>query len=388
MTISQTYQEYENREDKFNSIIEINNEELTRRNRHVNEILESLPSYVSWVDNHLNYIGMNKNFEDLVKINKKQLIGKRLGSEKENPNLKFIHFVEDFVKSEKTNDYFEYFDTFHSQKYYLDVYLQRISKSEKIIINSIDVTEKVKLKMQLTKETETKIHKEKLVLLGEMAAGVAHEINNPMTVILGQGQSILKRLKNHAPAMSEEELTELTKRVEKIVSMSNRVTRIFQSLKILSRNTENDDFRIEEIENIINPALDLCNDKLKFYGIDLFLEIPAKTLIKCKSGELTQVLYNLINNSIEAIKDLDEKWIKIVVLLNALHFEIRVIDSGPGIGEDVQNKLFNPFFTTKPVGLGTGLGLSISKKIIENHNGKIFLDKTSPHTCFIISLAF
>lgn len=384
--ISQAYTEFETREDKLNSIIEISNEVLSIKNKQVNEILESLPGYVSWVDSNLNYLGMNKNLEILLGIEKKNLLGQRLGFDINNKDDYFVTLVENFFKSDKMNDNFEYLSKYGTEEKYFHVYLQRILGGDNIIINSIDVTEKVLLQNQVVAEAETKLHKERLVLLGEMAAGVAHEINNPMTVVLGQGQAILKKYKDRTATLTIEEMNDCIQRIEKIVSMSHRISRIVQSLKLLSRDTDSDDFQLENLDKVITPALDLSTDKLKYHEVEFSINQFENIQVKCKAGELTQVIYNFINNSIEAIKDLKDKWIKINVAVTKDYYEIRVTDSGPGIPPEIQAKLFFPFFTTKAVGEGTGIGLSISKKIVENHNGEIYIDNTSPNTCFVINI--
>jgi signal transduction histidine kinase len=98
------------------------------------------------------------------------------------------------------------------------------------------------------------------------------------------------------------------------------------------------------------------------------------------------VALNLLNNAFDAIQSLEEKWIKISFSDIGDWVKIIVTDSGPGIPFDVQMKMMQPFYTTKEIGKGTGLGLSISKGIIERHNGRLYLDNTSPNTQFVIAL--
>ncbi|MDD4975287.1 MAG: HAMP domain-containing sensor histidine kinase [Bacteriovorax sp.] len=384
--ISETYNDFENREERQNLIIEINDEELTLKNKQVNEILESLPGYVSWIDSDLNYVGMNRNLENLIGVEDKGLMGKNIADESPQHFQKLIPIVEAFRGSEKVSDQCSYSANYGVGEKFFNVYLQKISEGSKIIINSIDVTENVLLQRQLVSEVKRKLHKERLVLLGEITAGVAHEINNPMTVVLGQSRAILRKYKGKNKVVGPEETPDLIERVEKIITMANRVSKIVQSLKLLSRDTDKDDFEMENLERIIIPAIDLSNDKLKLHDVKLTIDKYEDISIKCRAGELTQVLFNLINNAIEAIKNLEEKWISIDIKVTKLNYEIRVTDSGKGVPLEIQDKLFSPFFTTKPVGDGTGLGLSICKKIIENHKGNISIDNKCINTCFIVSL--
>ena len=108
--------------------------------------------------------------------------------------------------------------------------------------------------------------------------------------------------------------------------------------------------------------------------------------IKGDQVQLSQVFINLLNNSYDALCDAQNKWIKIELKESDTEFLISFIDNGAGIQEDIKQKIFNPFFTTKEFGKGTGLGLGISKAIMEKHNGELLLDSTHPHTCFIVKL--
>jgi signal transduction histidine kinase len=114
----------------------------------------------------------------------------------------------------------------------------------------------------------------------------------------------------------------------------------------------------------------------------LSLNLKDNIFISCDEAEIEQVIINLINNSIDAIKDNNEKWIKVELIENSDLAVLSIIDSGPGIDEINIDKLFNPFFTTKSIGEGTGLGLSISKGIIDAHNGSIRINSNIKNTCF------
>jgi signal transduction histidine kinase len=382
--VSETYQEFEMREENLNAIINISNDELTKKNQQVTELLENLPGYVSWMDKKLSYLGMNANLEKLLGINKNQLIGKKLGQTFEEVDDVFIKKVSAFVVDKKSSDFFEHQFLINGELKYFTVYLQKISDGQKIIIVSLDVTENVLLQQQINAENQNKSHKERLVLLGEMAAGVAHEINNPLAVVVLQAKAVLKKIS--IDRSNEEQIQEVVGRLDKIVSMADRISKIVQSLKFLSRNSDEDKFQDESISGVIRPALDLLADKFNYHDIILNLNSDDDVIISCKPVELTQVVFNLINNAIDAVKDLEEKWVRLDVLNELDSVVIQVTDSGNGIPKEIQDKVFNPFFTTKPVGKGTGLGLSISKKIIENHFGELLYDENSTNTCFKVKL--
>ena len=111
-----------------------------------------------------------------------------------------------------------------------------------------------------------------------------------------------------------------------------------------------------------------------------------KSIIFCRHVQISQVFLNLFSNSYDAVEHLSERWIQIDCAKNENFLILRIIDSGSGIPNEIQEKIFQPFYTTKEIGRGTGLGLSISNTIINNHKGKFTIDNNFPNTCFIVSL--
>lgn len=218
----------------------------------------------------------------------------------------------------------------------------------------------------------------KMASLGEMAGGVAHELNNPLTILI----LYLKKLKNIVEVDSK-----ANQLVDKCVQTTDRMNRIIKGMLVFSRENLNAQFTQVIAEQMVNETLDLCAEKMKIHQIDLSVEIPERMLNFIGNGtQLSQVLLNLLNNSYDAIKDYAEKWIKVTVKDMGDKVEFSVTDSGHGLPEVVSDKMFNPFFTTKETGMGTGLGLSVSKGILENHKGQIFIDKTCPNTRIVFEV--
>ena len=125
---------------------------------------------------------------------------------------------------------------------------------------------------------------------------------------------------------------------------------------------------------------------MKTHEIFFSLEGDSEVLLNCQPVSLSQVFLNLINNSIDAIKDMPKAWIRCIIESNENEVIIKMIDSGNGISDDNKEKIFLPFYTTKDVDHGTGLGLSISKGIIKSHSGSFVLDDQHENTCFVIVL--
>ncbi|WP_408096532.1 CHASE domain-containing protein [Peredibacter sp. HCB2-198] len=237
-----------------------------------------------------------------------------------------------------------------------------------------------------TKELEVSkmqlIHSSKMASLGEMASGMAHEINNPLTIILGKIQVItlmLEELEIHHPSIFEE--------INKIKTTTDRIGKIVKGLRTFSRGSYNDPFEFVPLERVVTETLDLCAEKFRATGIELKIEdIPPVSII-CRPSQISQVLLNLFNNAYDAIEGLEEKWIQLSFeVIKDNRILIIVTDSGHGIPSEVAEKIMEPFFTTKDVRRGTGLGLSIAKGIIEAHGGNIWLDMENTRTRFIIEL--
>jgi C4-dicarboxylate-specific signal transduction histidine kinase len=141
---------------------------------------------------------------------------------------------------------------------------------------------------------------------------------------------------------------------------------------------------IHNLKDIINEVKFLTEVKSKMNNVQVYYETEKDFNINCDDIEIEQVFINLVGNAIDAVKDLDEKWVKVRTYEDKMSTIIEIIDSGKGIPREIRNKLFDPFFTTKEIGQGTGLGLSISKGILQSHNATISILENVPNTCFEI----
>lgn len=213
----------------------------------------------------------------------------------------------------------------------------------------------------------------KLASLGEMSAGIAHEINNPLAIILGSVGLLTK-----FAAQPEK----LAAKIESIQKAAERIARIVRGLKKFSRSSDKGLYKNHALSKIVQEALVLTAAKSKQFDTPISCEIKTEALIYCDDVEIEQVLINLIHNAVDAVKNQNEKWVKIQVFEKDEQLVLQVADSGPGIPENIRSKLFEPFFTTKKVNEGTGLGLSISKGILDEHRASISILPTRPNTCF------
>lgn len=228
---------------------------------------------------------------------------------------------------------------------------------------------------------QASIQSARLASLGEVSGGIAHEINNPLAVIQGKSMQLLKLIR--AGKFTEEKGIQ---QLDKVVSETERIAKIIRGLRSISRDGANDPFVPVEIKTIVTDVQSLCAERFKHHSVELKVEQPHDLSIECRSVQLAQVLSNLLNNSFDAVGSLPEKWVHVEFESTDDRVRISVTDSGKGIPSHISDKLMQPFFTTKEVGKGTGLGLSISRSIIEDHGGKLWLDRVSVNTRFIIEL--
>lgn len=222
----------------------------------------------------------------------------------------------------------------------------------------------------------------KMATLGEMASGIAHEINNPLAIIHGKSKQLLRHLERgtFTPEMGTTQLHAINTTVE-------RAAGIIQGLRTFSRDGHSDPFYPEPVSKILKEARALCEAKFAHHQIRLDWKDEADTTqLKCRKVQISQVLLNLLNNAFDAVVTQPEKWVKVELKVDEKFLKLSVTDSGKGIDPSIAPRLMEPFFSTKQVGQGTGLGLSISKGIIEDHGGKLCLNVESPHTQFVIEL--
>lgn len=238
------------------------------------------------------------------------------------------------------------------------------------------------LESQVSEHTRQLTEKSRLASLGEMAAGLAHEINNPLTVIAGKAAK-LRRVavsKGDGPNSDLKDLATIETTVE-------RIAKIIRGLRTFSRDGSLNDFEEANLKGILEETLEMVRSRFAAHSIELSIgEMPADLRLECRPIQLGQVMLNLLNNAHDAVQEFPERWVKVVVEANDDTVKICVMDSCLGIPESLREKLMQPFFTTKPVGEGTGLGLSISRGIILSHGGTLTIDSTCPNTCFVISL--
>lgn len=243
-----------------------------------------------------------------------------------------------------------------------------VSENEKIIVGIVrDITDLKQIQASMLAQS-------KMASLGEMAAGIAHEINNPLSIARGRAL-LLKEKTTDKKIIADLDLIEQN---------CVRIEQIVRSLKSISRNSSNDPFEEVLVLSLVEEAMVIAKER--FHEKNLKLDITVDSRIsdfdrtRARPAEIVQVLINLLNNAFDAIRAQEDGWTRVGVVLEDEKILIEVVDSGPKILPEVAKRMMEPFFTTKPSGKGTGLGLSVSKQFIENHQSELVYDSTSPYT--------
>lgn len=225
------------------------------------------------------------------------------------------------------------------------------------------------------------IHSEKLASLGRMAAGVAHEINSPLTGIVTFGHLLQKKF---AQGTQERE------DIDVIIDQANRCSSIIKGLLGFARASAAEKGS-SNINDVLNSSLNIVRNKADFFNIKLITDFEAGlSPVKADPSQLQQVFLNMIMNAADAIEGrgaitVTTKNVKDDGGRDFIEIEFR--DTGPGISDEILAKIFEPFFTTKPVGKGTGLGLAVSHGIIQEHGGSISVKtRAGDGTSFFIKL--
>lgn len=248
---------------------------------------------------------------------------------------------------------------------------------------SRDITDRLEIEKDLEVQRARSLYSAKMATLGEMAGGIAHEINTPLAaiqLIAGQIQDIL--------GDAVPDLATIKKSAAQVEGIVSRIAQIILALRTFSREAGVQSFKATSLNSLMDDTLALSRERLVHHGIEVAVEVEEADLIfDCCPIQISQVLINLLNNAHDAIVETKgRKWIHVSAKQKDDMVEIAVTDSGSGLSKEMVEKIFTPFFTTKEIGKGTGLGLSISKGIAEAHRGQLFVDQSVANTRFVLQL--
>jgi len=230
---------------------------------------------------------------------------------------------------------------------------------------------------------ESLMNASKLMILGELSAYMFHEIGNPLAAIDMNSQMATRTLSKNG-SLDNSQTQKLISAIDK---NTVRITKIISGLRCFMRDSESDPFQKSSINEILSEVVEISIARFNNENVQFSIERPEfDFVLECRPIQISQILINLLNNAHDAIQELPDKWIKLKIKDLGELVEFSVTDSGSGISKEHIDRIFEPFFTTKAQGKGTGLGLMISKRLAEEHNGSMSIDRNSSNTSFVVVL--
>ncbi|MCP3921384.1 MAG: PAS domain S-box protein [Desulfobacterales bacterium] len=371
-------------------------EEVKKLRNYLKNIIDSMPSIIAGVNTNSEITLWNLKAEEKTNVPAEEAIGKKLET-----ILPYIpintHDIEMAIKNKTPHNKSKVIVIEDDQKIFYDITIYPLIANGSIdaVIRIDDTTEEVKIEEMI-------VQYEKMLSVGELAAGMAHEINNPLAGILHNSQVIKNRFseKNNKNIYSAIEAgttmdklnTYLTNRnihkmLDMVIDSGERAAKIVNNMLSFSRKSSLD-FSTYRIDDLLDQAIEIVSNdynlkkKYDFKNINIIKNysnnIPD---IQCDGNMIQQVFLNIIKNGAYAISErsnrADSPFIKILLNHTDDKIIIDIEDNGSGMDEQTRKRIFEPFFTTKDVGVGTGLGLSVSYFIIvENHSGNLSVEST------------
>ncbi|EQC46324.1 ATP-binding protein [Bacteriovorax sp. Seq25_V] len=355
--------------------LEEKNSALQEELKQKDYLINHLPCTISWINSDLRYIAINNALEDLIGIQKKSIENQRVGFIQEDES-QFTTFIKEFFLHHGDYSQIEINETINGKHKVFLIVAQKYKNSQEAIIIGFDITQ--------TKLLESKLwHNDKLKTIAALSTGIIHEIKNPLSIIKGTTDLLI-----HHDEFPEEKKKSF---IQKIDNMTDRIFNIIDGLKNLARDDYNDNLQKTKISKILEELDVLLRSKIISAKIDFRvknLESIRNTVINCIEGQIIQILINLINNSIEAISDSEDRWIRVEVQKEDKLIHVKVTDSGPGIKDEDLEKIFLPFFTTKPKETGTGIGLGLCKDLAIKNKADLYYEPVNGHTSFTLVIPY
>jgi len=372
--------------------------ELNTVRKYLENIIDSMPSVMIGVNDLLIVTMWNTKAEQISGTLMKKAMGEHLRDV--YPLLKRdLDKITESIKSHKIIRELKYERLIDDNIHYenLTIYPLNLDGIYSAVVRIDDVTEQVKLE-------EVIVQSEKMLSVGGLAAGMAHEINNPLGGMIQSAGVLYKRLGDNINMPANQKAAEESGiSVDKISEFVNKrgILRLLESINESGRQaadivqnmlsfSRNEQLRISpgNLEEIFDRTLELASTDYNlrkhydFKNIRIIKEVEENLpVVFCKTSKIQQVLLNLLRNGAEAMSEAQVEKPQFIIRLYSLKENLKVCieieDNGPGMIEEVRKRIFEPFYTTKPVGIGTGLGLSISYFIItENHSGEMLVESS------------
>jgi len=298
-------------------------------------------------------------------------------------HIDLINSIQEFISLAKNNRAARFDIIHHTPKMIVELKGYPIyvgNDLDSIALFTIDVTEKVNAQQKLVEVEKTIEEKAHLIALGELAAGIAHEINTPLCAL----NLSIGKIKRKHQVMSEEDMQ---KTLDRMLNTTEMVEKIVKNLLSLARSDQNKIYNYEkhDLFSVVNEVVPLLNKRMHEASISFNFEGTRDIDVEIKKIPFQQVILNLVKNSIDALTeaDNDDPFIHIVGEELENMVSIKFMDSGNGIQSDIATMMEQPFFSTKQSGKGLGIGLNVCNSIVKSHGGLLkYCGKEN--TCFEI----
>lgn len=251
-----------------------------------------------------------------------------------------------------------------------------------VVLIADDVTERKQDEEDARQREADLVLRARALATSDLASGVAHEINNPLTIIVGKANEIRRTLAK--PNVDLKEIDELAAKIE---TTSVRISEIISSLKSLSIQEKDASYRRWPLARVLGDVRDMCSERFKTGKVRLeFSDLPSDFSFEMNPTMISQLLLNLLHNAFDAVTGEKDKWVRFEYAEDNDSVFLYVTDSGPGVPFKIRSRIFDPFFTTKEPGKGTGLGLPLAASIAAHHGGTLRLDALHPFTRFVAQI--
>lgn len=290
--------------------------------------------------------------------------------------MKLSEKVKDCFNRKQRGLFFVEFESCHFQ-----ILIVPFTRFNYVNLYFADISELRRVEKELAELKDLRFQQSQLAAIGEIASGIAHEINNPMAIINSVATVLTKK--------SEKEEFDKQFFIKSLNQLQNSVMRasqIVKSLEDFSRASDAETPSRFSLKGLLENVLSFCQGKAEVFRIHISLEVKDDWYVEGRVNELRHLFLALVRNSIEAVVAIPEKWVRIQVQKEGTFYFVHVHDSGPGISKHLEDKIFEPFYSTKPPTEGPGLGLSIARRVIQGHDGEIYVNHQFKNTCLTVRL--
>jgi len=360
---------------------------LHEQTEFIKGVMNAIPDAIYVKDCEHKWVYGNQAFSNLLGKKPDQYYGKTNEEVFDQQTAQLIHSYDSDAFKAGTPIEMEETIQFQPQKNVTSLSKRttfQFQDGHKILVAILrDISERKVLESELHVSRARQYEAARLATLGETAGGIAHEINNPLNVIVG----LAELMKATAEKKGSIETEKLKDYCDRLVKYSMRIAKIIKGLRSISRDACNDPFSDVDLKTIIEETMEFSQQQFISRGIQMEIKTPDESIVvQGRYAQISQIVMNLINNARDAIENQSDAKIYIQVLQNQNMGMIRVWDSGKGVPKEIEEKLMQPFFTTKPAGKGTGLGLSISSSLASEHKGSLVLNRDVSDSCFELQI--